>query len=255
MTVYVYDGTYYGFLNCIFECFEMKEWHAVPVSESLHQSSFFDSERIIVTDTARAERVLNGLQQRIGKSRTSDFFRVFLSEDPKALTAAFRLLVALFRGNGSILENYGDGDVLYVAQTLKKVSRERHRMKAFVRFSKNSDGLFFAFVEPDFNVLPLITSFFARRYADQNWLIYDVKRNYGIYYDKITVEEVQLDINARKQFGTAQVSIALDERDAHFEQLWKQYFKSTNIVERRNIKLHMQHVPKRYWKYLVEKQP
>lgn len=255
MTVYVYDGTYYGFLCCIFECFEMKEWHAVPVSESVHQSSFFDSQRIITTDASKAERVLNGLQQRIGKSRMSDFFRVFLSEDARALTAAFRLLVALFRGNGNILENYGNDDVLYVAQTLKKVSRERHRMKAFIRFSKSSDGLFFALVEPDFNVLPLIASFFARRYADQNWLIYDVKRNYGIYYDKLTVVEVQLDINVRKQFETTQVKVAADERNAHFEQLWKQYFKSTNIEERRNMKLHMQHVPKRYWKYLVEKQP
>lgn len=254
MTVYVYDGTYYGFLSCIFECFEMKEWNAVPVSKSIHQSSFFDSERIIVTDVSRAERVLNGLQQRIGKSRTSDFFRVFLSEDLQALTAAFRLLVTLFRGNSSIMENYGNDDVLYVAQTLKKVSRERHRMKAFVRFRKSSDGLFFALVEPDFNVLPLITSFFARRYADQNWLIYDVKRNYGIYYDQLTVAEVQLDIGAQKQYGTTQVSVAVDERDAHFEQLWKQYFKSTNIEERRNIKLHLQHVPRRYWKYLTEKQ-
>ncbi|MEO6759204.1 MAG: DUF4130 domain-containing protein, partial [Saprospiraceae bacterium] len=25
------------------------------------------------------------------------------------------------------------------------------------------------------------------------------------------------------------------------------------IPERRNLKLHLQHVPKRYWKYLTEK--
>ncbi|RZJ49641.1 MAG: DUF4130 domain-containing protein, partial [Chryseobacterium sp.] len=25
------------------------------------------------------------------------------------------------------------------------------------------------------------------------------------------------------------------------------------IVERKNLKLHVQHVPKRYWKYLTEK--
>nr|WP_312696155.1 MULTISPECIES: DUF4130 domain-containing protein [Sphingobacterium] len=26
------------------------------------------------------------------------------------------------------------------------------------------------------------------------------------------------------------------------------------MEERKNIKLHLRHVPKRYWKYLVEKQ-
>lgn len=253
--VYVFDGSYYGFLSCVFECFEMKEWNAVPVSVSRYQPSFFDAERTIVTDAYRAERVLKGLNRLIGKLKTSDFFRAFLSEDEQALRASFRLLVMLFRGNDNLLQNYGDDDVLYVAQTLKKVNRERHRMKAFVRFRKSSDGLFFALVEPDFNVLPLITSFFAKRYADQCWLIYDIKRNYGIYYDRLTVTEVVLDTGIQKQFGSSEVTLALDEKDAHFEQLWKQYFKSTNIQERRNIKLHLQHLPKRYWKYLTEKQP
>ena len=37
--------------------------------------------------------------------------------------------------------------------------------------------------------------------------------------------------------------------------MWKDYFDSTNIKERKNMKLHIRHVPKRYWKYLSEKQP
>lgn len=32
------------------------------------------------------------------------------------------------------------------------------------------------------------------------------------------------------------------------------HFKSTNITERKNTKLHVQHIPKRYWRYLTEKQ-
>ena len=43
--------------------------------------------------------------------------------------------------------------------------------------------------------------------------------------------------------------------EAKWYQHWldKNYFKSTNIVARKNTKLHTQHVPKRYWKYLTEK--
>lgn len=47
--------------------------------------------------------------------------------------------------------------------------------------------------------------------------------------------------------------ITLDEKDEYFQHLWKQYYHSTNIEARRNMKLHIKHVPKRYWKYLVEK--
>lgn len=51
------------------------------------------------------------------------------------------------------------------------------------------------------------------------------------------------------------------ERDAQlfhadetlYQTLWKDYFKHVNIIERKNTKLHVQHVTKRYWKHLTEK--
>src|SRR5690606_40837493 len=122
-----------------------------------------------------------------------------------------------------------------------------------VRFSKSSDGLFFAIIEPDFNVLPLIVGFFKKRYADQKWLIYDVKRQYGLLYAKLNVMEVNLTLEEKDALSAKSV-IMLDKTDAHFQQLWKRYYQSTNIEARRNMKLHLQHVPRRYWKYLVEKQ-
>lgn len=138
-----------------------------------------------------------------------------------------------------------------MAQTLKKVSRERHRMKAFIRFEKATDGLYFSIIEPDFNVLPIIITFFKKRYADQRWLIYDVKRKYGMMYDLQSVTEVTLTDTAHLQ--TDITSIGLDETDELYQTLWKRYYNSTNIKERKNMKLHLQHVPKRYWKYLTEK--
>jgi probable DNA metabolism protein len=149
----------------------------------------------------------------------------------------------------TLLKNFGDEDVLYFSQTLKKVSRERHRMKAFIRFSKGSDGLYFAVIEPDFNVLPLIIAFFRNRYADQAWLIYDTKRNYGILYDKNTCSEVQLEQGVQDSLSPV-VPIALD---AQYEGLWKAYFQAVNIPARKNMKLHLRHVPRRYWKFLPEK--
>ena len=44
------------------------------------------------------------------------------------------------------------------------------------------------------------------------------------------------------------------EDEKLYQELWKGYFKSMTIKERINLKLHRQHLPKRYWKYLTEKQ-
>jgi probable DNA metabolism protein len=86
-------------------------------------------------------------------------------------------------------------------------------------------------------------------------LIYDAKRSYGLHYDTHLVQEVTM--NPADEVENAQLpsAIALDEKDELYQHLWKQYFKSTNIVARKNMKLHLRHVPRRYWKYLAEKQP
>jgi len=50
------------------------------------------------------------------------------------------------------------------------------------------------------------------------------------------------------------IGILCDEKEALYQQLWQQYFKSVNIGARKNTRLHIQHMPKRYWKFLPEKQ-
>jgi probable DNA metabolism protein len=132
------------------------------------------------------------------------------------------------------------------------VHRERHRMKAFVRFQLTKDGIYYAAVDPDFNVLPLIIDHFKNRYADQRWLIYDLKRKYGIYYDLEKVETIMLEFNESNNNGK-DIAGSFDEKEDLYQQLWKDYFKSVNIASRKNMTLHIRHVPKRYWKYLTEK--
>lgn len=250
---YLFDGSYPGFLSCVFESFERKEADIIPLTEEEYQGSFFDESRLISSSLEKAERVHNGLVKKLGRNTSRDFFRVFLSEDRKAWSASLRIIREVFTGNEVVLSNFGDEDVLYFSQALKKVSRERHRMKAFVRFQKDSDGLYFSIIEPDFNVLPLISDFFRKRYADQSWLIYDVKRKYGLLYNQQFVSEVTLTSGEKNALVGRAAVITLDDRDEQFRCLWKQYFKSTNIESRRNMKLHLQYVPRRYWKYLVEK--
>ena len=156
---------------------------------------------------------------------------------------------------GVPLENdFSDPKILEISKLVKMVGREKHRMDAFVRFRETKDGLYFATVAPDFNVLPLLIKHFKDRYANMQWIIYDTKRGYGIYYDLHSVTQVFLEntahvskkSNASQYFTAAEIA---------FEDLWKQYFKSTNIASRKNTRLNLQHVPKRYWKNLSEKSP
>lgn len=250
---YIFDGSYGGFLTAIFESFERKHFNVNIIQESHYQPTMFDEGIHITYDIEKNNRVKKGIFDKGGAAVAKDCFRCFLSEQPEALNVLFRLIQRLFKEGPKIFDNYGDSDVLLYHQTIKKVGRERHRMQAFIRFQNSSDGLFYATVEPDFNVLPLLITFFKNRYRDQPWLIYDLKRNYGIHYNLNGVHEVQL-TEEDVQNDMHSTIITLNNEEKKYQDLWKLYFKSTNIVERKNMKLHLRHVPRRYWKYLTEKQ-
>jgi probable DNA metabolism protein len=94
---------------------------------------------------------------------------------------------------------------------------------------------------------------FKDRYADQSWVIYDYKRHYGIYYNLDKVEEICLNQEEEKNLKLQRDKIT-SEQEPLYAALWKDYFKSTNIKARKNTKLHVRHVPRRYWKYLTEKE-
>lgn len=68
----------------------------------------------------------------------------------------------------------------------------------FVRFQKAADGTFFAAFEPQYNALPLTVQHFKDRFADQKWIIYDMKRRYGFYYDLQEVTTISFDDDSRE---------------------------------------------------------
>jgi probable DNA metabolism protein len=159
----------------------------------------------------------------------------------------------VFQNATSMETNFADDCVLKLSKIFRKVNREAERMRMFIRFQKAADNLFFAPIEPLYNVIPLIIDHFEDRFADQKWVIYDLKRKYGIYYDLNKVQEIRFE---DPQFNPVDGSLnekLMAEDEKMFQTLWKGYFNSMTIKERINPKLHVQMLPKRFWKYLPEK--
>lgn len=249
--ILVYDGSFNGYLTAIFTAFEQKLVIADIQKDSQSQSGLFSDVETVYTDVDKAKRVWNGIEKKSNTTIKNIYF-AFLSENPGIELLLYRYIQKLFSKTEILHLNFSDDHVLKVAQMAKSVGREKHRMEAFVRFQLTKDEIYFSNIEPDFDVLPLISKHFKSRYADQKWLIYDVKRKYGIYYDLHSVEMVTLNLNEVYTNKTIK-SAAFTTGEYEYQDLWNNYFKSTNIASRVNMKLHIQHVPKRYWKYLSEK--
>jgi probable DNA metabolism protein len=251
MLYFVYDNTFEGLLTCVFEAFNRREFPQNIVRKDILPPLFTDSFKVI-TDETKSERVLNALRKKISRSALRMLFVDFLSEADGVEIILFRYIRKAVTAEKSIEMNFADADVLELSKVYRKVTREEERVRQFVRFQKTADNIYFAVIEPIYNVLPLTADFFKTRYADQQWVIYDIKRKFGLFYDLNTVETVCFDNLDISQLTGSINPEKLDESELIFRNLWRDYLKAITIRERTNPKLQRQHMPVRFWKYLTE---
>jgi probable DNA metabolism protein len=251
MDIVIYDGSFEGFLTAVFEVYEYKIGQPFICREGTTSASLFGNVHYVYFNEEKCKRVYERLKDKLIPNALLQLYKTFLSELKDIENVMTRYIQYALASRRPIENDYSNPDVLTVQQTSRKVHREKHRMEAFVRFQCTKDQLYYAIIQPDYNVLPLISKHFEKRYADQRWLIYDVLRKYGLYYDLEMVEHVSMrfetDLN-----NEASLAMIHDENEGLYQTLWQQYFQSVNIKARKNMKLHIQHMPKRYWKYLVE---
>ncbi|MFK3867383.1 TIGR03915 family putative DNA repair protein [Psychrobacter faecalis] len=261
-SIVLYEPSFEGWLSAVFYVYTNKlqdDESLQLIAHDCYIPSLIAQATSVATDADNAERVLIKLHKLLGRSGMRNILWGFLSEKAHIGTTLFQVIkYAIDYPSRHIMQDLGNLNVLDLVQTVKSVGREKHRMEAFVRFEHTTDDIYFARVEPDFNVLPLIGEHFRQRYQDQHWAIYDVARGYGLYYDKSKSTpsrpadlQTITDLDGAVLRNPASIH---SEDEQRYQKFWQGYFTNVNIKERKNSRLHKQYLPQRYWKYLSEKQ-
>ena len=243
MIIFVYDKTFEGLLTAVFDAYSRRTFPDLLVTEGEPFPLFYDEAIRIYTDDRKAERVWKGLEKKISKSSLSGLTVTWLSELPEVDLLLFRYIRKAIDAPATIEFNLGDPDILETAKIWKKVNNERLRVMQFFRFQKAADGTYFAAIAPIYNVLPLVLPYAQDRFADQQWLIYDLKREYGYYYDLNDTIEVRFEEKDSHLLTGLLSEDIMDKDEKLFQSMWKEYFKSIAIKERLNLRLHRQHMP------------
>lgn len=253
-SIFTYDKTLDGLLTCIFDAYQLKIFPTHLIAEGEPLPLFTNIAHTVVTDEQKSVRVWTALEKKLSKSALHSITVSWLADSIEGVDELiFRYIRKNIDAKTSIETNFGDADVLELAQVYRKVSREAHRMLQFVRFQKTTDGIYFAAYEPLYNVLPLVINHFSDRFSDQRWIIYDLHRRYGYMYDLREVNCVTFSAdNPIAKTGLLDKSI-MDADEQLFQSLWKTYYKSISIESRRNHRKMKQDMPVRFWKHLTEK--
>lgn len=253
MTVFRYDKSFEGLLTALFDAYARRTFPDALLAEGDPGPLFVTCEHLVTTDGAKAERVWKALCDKLPREVVNMLASAWLSDEEGIDMSLMRYMRRVIDSRGDVATDFSDRDILRVKQTAQKVSRERLALVQFTRLQKGGDDTYFAPVSPRYNVLPLAVSYFRDRFGDQKWLIYDIRRRYGFYYDLERVEEVTMEDDSHLLGGQLDDELlARDER--LFQDLWRAYFKSTTIRERINPRAQRQHMPRRFWHLLTEMQ-
>lgn len=249
MLIFTYDQTFEGLLTVIFEAFRRREFPDGLMGLDEAWPLLAERRVEIVTHQEKARRVWAGLEKKLSPLAIKEILAAWLTEDSQDAELVVRYVRAIY---GGVREtDFSHPDVLGLRQAAFKISREKEHMRQFVRFQKTTEGVYFAAVNPRYNVVPLVLHHFADRFADQKWVIYDINRHHGFYYNLESIEEISYFKPVDQQTGQLHQG-DLAEGEAIIQQAWQAYFSSVAISERANPELQRQYMPKRFWAYLTE---
>ena len=252
--IYFYDGSFEGFLTVVFEAFRCKQEPEAIIPTRSNIQIPMGEQVTIPRDDQKADRVWKAIKKKTNKKNARMLNIAFFAQEAQKEMLLWRYLKKVFTcSDPGFYQNMLDEDVNGVVDMARRVKREVHRFQGFVRFEKSVDGIYFAPIDPDHDIVRLLTSHFKARYADQPWVIYDTKRNYGIYFDTEKVLEVVID-DPNFDINTGNLKDhAKDHDQDHYRHMWQAYYDAINIIERKNHRQMKNYMPKRYWKYLPEK--
>ena len=238
--IYYYDGSFEGFLCCVFESYANKEVLTAIYCDEDAMPTLFAS-RSIRTERAHADRVLRKII-RLSPYAAELLQKGFLTCLPEKEVLLYRLVVKLLKDGPSFLHNMSDETLHPVFIAVRHLHGEAHLLKGFVRFSELS-GVLGSEIEPKNRVLPLLRSHFCARYRDEAFFIYDRTHKEALFYAAGRAVICPLD-----SFQMAPP----DESEAHYRLLWKRFYDTVAIKERLNPKCRMTNMPKRYWNTMTE---
>lgn len=228
-----YDGSFQGFLCCVYESYVHKEF-PITFSGDEEFCSLYEV-RWVVTESQHAQRVYNSLLHR-SKAAADVVRRGFLTCLPDKEVHLYAFIRKLYQEGAAFLRNYADPVYAPLAKALRHMNGELEKLRGFVRFS-DYNGVLGAEIEPKNRVLPLLRRHFCDRYANEAFFIYDRTHQELLVYADRRSRILHID--------SLQLTLPGDEEVA-FRRLWKRFYETVAIKERYNPRCQNTFMPKRY---------
>lgn len=239
--VYIYDGSFEGFLTCVFESFYRRELPRQIAAGDAPESLLYRTS-YIETDPVKAGRVLRSIPRKISSAAEEKVRLGFLTcrEDKERLLLDFLRLG--YKAGPKVCFMLQNETVSQLDRAVFHLTHEAHLLSGFIRFS-DRQGVLVSVIGPKNFVLPLLADHFTARLPEERFLIYDENHHAALIYRPHELRLVPM------------ASFSLPEADCReeaWQDLWRRFYDTIAIEGRENPRCRMSLMPKRYWKYMTE---
>ena len=242
MADYLYDGTFDGLLTCIHFHYYNEKAEGIYIKEN-YQANILRSSVTVETDTVKAETVYKAIRDKISPFDLRRVYKAFMSSDPEKENKILNYVRYGFKHGSSISMLHGEPIVFAIQSIEKKVNNEIHRLKGLIRVFELEEGILYSQIEPDHDIVEFLAYHFTDRYKNEPFIIHDMKRSKALvayqgewYLTHFTKENIT----------------GYSEAEQEYSRLWKRYFETIAIKERKNERCQKNLMPQRYWKNMTE---
>jgi len=240
MQIMVYDGTFEGFLTCVYKVINENQ-HVEKITSDKQIQTTFDTQLIFIRRATYEFCKIMAALENSHDLLNIRYAHSSCNENKGIIILNYIKLIIEYGKNAKFLLN--NKIVIAFMDICKKAQLECHRLKGFLRFSDTANDIYYAKIEPDNDIVQFLMPHFISRYRYQKFVIHDIKRNIVGVYDTKKSLVFQ---NGTKLF------INLTEHEENIQKLFKTYYNTINIAVRKNTKQKLSFMPKRYHKHLVE---
>ena len=237
---YEYDGSFAGFLSCVFESYVNREEGVCFLTDEAVVTLW--PTRRVETDEAHARRVYRSIPQKISPAAADLIRRAFLTCLPEREVHMFRFLRLGYERGGAVMRDLADDRVAILNKAVGHLNREAHLLTGFVRFSEHQ-GVLLSEIEPKNRVLPLLRGHFTARYSGERFLIYDRTHHEALVSQPGFRAIVPMDDFTPAPAGAEELE---------YRRLWRRFYDTIAIQGRYNPRCRMTQMPKRYWAMMTE---
>lgn len=241
-TIYLYHDNFISLL-CLIDYLLKNKIKPDNIKDTSYNATLLDE--VIFLKIKEDSNIINKIKKNYSYRIFKIMYEVYLSNHDNKELIIYYFFLNTLKYHQDVIYHRNFRCVNLALKIAKQVGNEAHKLKGFLRFKELKNHILYAEIAPDSNVIYLLALHFKRRLPHEYFIIKDKKRNIYSLYDKKEVYLISED-----NFNLNEVETSQEEKQ--IADLWKNFYQTIGIKERKNERCRMNFMPKKYWQYIIE---